>query len=58
MTHDARIASLTTMLESAKQLAGEDDPVLDKAMPRIAAILHDTLRLVDLEYDGRVLAYE
>ena len=41
---------LRQMLDSARILAQEDDPVLDDAMPRVAAILHDALRLVDVEY--------
>jgi hypothetical protein len=50
-----RIGKLHDMLFAAESLAEEDDRVLDEAMPRIVAIVHDALRLIDLEYFGDTL---
>lgn len=52
MTEERRIELLHEMLSTARALAAEDDPVLDEVMPRVVAILHDALRLVDLDYLG------
>ena len=49
MSEEHRIAQLHGMLSTARTLAEENDPVLEEAMPRIVAILHDALRLVDLD---------
>lgn len=50
MTEERRIELLHEMLSSARTLAVEDDPVLDEVMPRVVALVHDALRLVDLDY--------
>jgi hypothetical protein len=58
MDHTGRLQTLHTMLDLAISLAHEEDPVLDEAAPRLVAILHDTLRLVDVEYFGDVIEHE
>jgi hypothetical protein len=50
MTERERIERLQEMLAAAKALAGEEDPVLDEVMPRVVAILHDALRLIDPDH--------
>ena len=50
MTEQERLRALRNMLETARVLAVEDDPVLDPAMHRVVAILHDALRLLDTDY--------
>ncbi|MEW6475703.1 MAG: hypothetical protein AB1679_25900 [Actinomycetota bacterium] len=50
MTEEERLETLHQMLAAGRRLAAEDDPVLDDSMPRVVAILHDVLRLMDLDY--------
>jgi hypothetical protein len=50
VTEQQRIDAVQGMLTTAKALAAEDDPVLDEAMPRVVAILHDAVRLIDPDH--------
>ena len=52
MTEHERIDIVKAMLESANRLTTGSEPALTLNMSRIAAILHDTLRLIDLDYAG------
>jgi hypothetical protein len=50
VTEQQRIDAVHGMLATAKALAAEDDPLLDEVMPRVVAILHDAIRLLDPDY--------
>ncbi|MDP1819130.1 MAG: hypothetical protein Q8K58_04470 [Acidimicrobiales bacterium] len=58
MDRQQEIELLHRLLDDAKQLARSSDPVLTLAMPRISAIAHDALRLVDLDYVDNLVAAE
>lgn len=57
MKTSGRTERLHQLLADAKALGEEDDPVLDKAMPRVVAIVHDALRLLDLDYVDDIVNY-
>lgn len=57
MTSQERIERLRGLLAEAKELAAEPDPVLDEAMPRVVAIVHDALRILDLDYLDNIVAH-
>lgn len=57
MTSQERVDRLRALLNDAKVLAAEPDPVLDEAMPRVVAIAHDALRLIDLDYVDNIVAH-
>jgi hypothetical protein len=50
VTEQQRIDAVHGMLARAKALAAVEDPVLDEVMPRVVAILHDAVRLIDPDY--------
>lgn len=58
LTDAERIAALRTVIDAAKVLVGDDEPIVRMNAPRILAIAHDSLREVDLTYDDDIVDYE